>query len=294
MNLVCLSGKNKKMKTIKHIAIKTSVIIAVLALCSAGEKTEQTYVISQNIESSNDFDVLPSHTNVAFKEGEVLTYRMHYGIVKAGVAILEVKPDILDINSRKVYHIVCNGYTTGSTDWFYKVRDRYETYMDKDALLPWMFVRNVNEGGYKFNQNYAFNHYTKKVDVGGGEKFDVPIGVQDMVSAFYSARNLDLSNAKEGDLFTLNCFLDKEIWPLKIKFVGKETIETDIGKYRCLKFRPIVQKGRVFKKEEDLNVWVTDDKNHIIMRAQANVIIGSVKMDITSVKNLANESSKVE
>ena len=238
MNLVCLNGKNKKMKTIKHIAIKTSVIIAVLALCSAGEKTEQTYVISQNIESSKNFDVLPSHTNVAFKEGEVLTYRMHYGIVKAGVAILEVKPDILDINIRKVYHIVCNGYTTGSTDWFYKVRDRYETYMDKDALLPWMFVRNVNEGGYKFNQNYAFNHYTKKVDVGGGEKFDVPIGVQDMVSAFYSAR--------------------------------------------------------VFKKEEDLNVWVTDDKNHIIMRAQANVIIGSVKMDITSVKNLANESSKVE
>jgi len=282
------------MKTIKHIAFKTSAVIAVLALCSAGEKTEQTYVISQNIESAKNFDQLPSKTNVAFKEGEVLTYRMHYGALNAGVAVLEVKPDLLDVNGRKVYHIVCSGYTRGSADWFFKVRDRYETYMDKDALLPWMFVRSVNEGGYKFNQNYAFNHYTKKVDVGDGEKFDIPLGVQDMVSAFYSARNLDLSNAKEGDLFSLNCFLDKEIWPLKIKFIGKETIETDIGKYRCLKFRPIVQKGRVFKKEEDLNVWITDDKNHTIMRAQANVIIGSIKMDITSVKNLANESSKVE
>jgi hypothetical protein len=87
--------------------------------------------------------------------------------------------------------------------------------------------------------------------------------------------------------------LDKEIWPLKIKFVEREVIETDIGKFRCLKFRPIVQKGRVFKKEEDLNVWISDDKNHIVMRAQANVIIGSIKMDITSVKNLANAMSKV-
>jgi hypothetical protein len=76
--------------------------------------------------------------------------------------------------------------------------------------------------------------------------------------------------------------------------VGKETIETDIGKYRCLVFRPIVQKGRIFKKEEDLNVWISDDKNHIVIRAKADVLIGSIKMDITSTKNLANPPSKVD
>jgi hypothetical protein len=166
--------------------------------------------------------------------------------------------------------------------------------MDKDALLPWLFLRRVDEGGYKFSQNYSFNHYTKKVDIGNNEKFDIPIGVQDMVSAFYSARNLDLSQAKEGDLFSITCFVDKEIWPLKIKFVGREVIETDIGKYRCLKFRPIVQKGRVFKNEEDLNVWISDDKNHLPMRVKADVLIGSIKMDITSTKNLANVTSKVD
>ncbi len=281
------------MKKLVHIAKITTAVIAVVAVCSAGYRAEHSYIIAETINSSQNLDLLPVHNNVAFKEGEILTYRMHYGIINAGAAVLEVKPDLIDVSGRKVYHIVGSGYTTGTTDWFFKVRDRYETYMDKDALLPWLFVRRVDEGGYKFSQDYTFNHYTKKVDVGNGEKFDVPIGVQDMVSAFYSARNLDLSNAKVGDLFTLNCFLDKEIWPLKIKFVGKEDIKTDIGKYRCLKFRPIVQKGRIFKKEEDLNVWISDDKNHIIMRAQANVIIGSIKMDITGVKNLANETSKL-
>lgn len=282
------------MKTIKHLVFKTSVVLAVVTLCSSGFKTEQTFIISQSIKNIKTTNQLPNQTNIAFKEGEVLTYRMHYGKINAGVVILEVKPSLLDINGRKVYHIVCNGFTTGATDWFFKVRDRYETYLDKDALLPWLFLRNVDEGGYKFNQYYSFNHYTKKVDVGGGEKLDIPVGVQDMVSAFYSARNLDLSNAKDGDIFSLNCFLDKEIWPLKIKYIGKEIIETDIGKFRCLKFRPVVQKGRVFKKEEDLNVWISDDKNHTVMRAKADVLIGSIKMDITSAKNLANVSSKVE
>lgn len=281
------------MKKSKHIALKSGAVLTMIVLCSASFNTDRTQLISQNIIETGAIDQLPVRNNIAFKEGELLTYRMHYGLLNGGMAVLEVKPDLINVNGRSVYHIVGSGYSTGATDWVFKVRDRYETYLDKDALLPWLFVRRVDEGGYKFSQDYVFNHYTKKVDVGNNEKFDVPSGIQDMVSAFYSARNLDLSNAKEGDLFTLNCFLDKEIWPLKIKFVGRETIDTDIGKYRCLKFRPIVQKGRIFKKEEDLNVWISDDKNHIVIRAQADVLVGSIKMDIASVKNLANPTSKV-
>jgi len=282
------------MTNFKHISIKAGIALGIIALFSAGNKIDKASEIAQAIPNQLVADPLPSAVNKAFKQGEVLTYRMHYGMLNAGVAVLEVKPDLIEVSGRKVYHIVGSGYTIGSTDWFYKVRDRYETYMDKDAMLPWMFVRRVDEGGYKFSQDYAFNHYTKKVDIGNNEKFDIPAGVQDMVSAFYSARNMDLSNAKAGDLFSITCFVDKEIWPLKIKFIGKETIDTDIGKFRCLKFRPIVQKGRVFKKEEDLNVWISDDDNHLPMRVKADVLIGSIKMDITSAKNLANPTSKVD
>lgn len=287
-------GKSVAMKRLKRNSVKVALLAVAGFICSAEFKHVPALFVPEHVTNASGIDPLPAQKNEAFKEGEILTYRMHYGMLNAGVAVLEVKPDIINVNGRQVYHIVGTGYTIGSADWFFKVRDRYETYMDKDAMLPWLFVRRVDEGGYKFSQDYAFNHYTKKVDVGNGEKFDIPVGVQDMVSAFYAARNLDLSNAKEGDLFTLNCFLDKEIWPLKIKYVGKEEIKTDIGKYRCLKFRPIVQKGRVFKKEEDLNVWISDDKNHIVMRAQANVLVGSIKMDITSAQNLANTTSKID
>lgn len=283
------------MKTFKHIAIASSAIIASVALCSAGLFTSKKEALEQSILSEiNNAKELPVVSNDAFKAGEVLTYRLHYGMMDAGVAILEVKPDVMNVAGRSVYHIVGNGYSKGTFDWFFKVRDRYETFMDKDALLPWMFVRRVDEGGYKINQDYMFNHYTNKVDVGGGEKVDIPAGTQDMISAFYSARNLDLSNAKEGDIYTINSIVDKEIWPLKIRYVGKETISTDIGTYKCLKFRPIVQKGRIFKREDDLNVWITDDKNHVPLRAQAKLLVGSIKLDIVSTKNLANPTSEVK
>jgi len=238
---------------------------------------------------------LPERTNEAFKTGESLTYRLHYGFMDAGVAVLEVMPDVKEIGGRKVYHIIGNGYSKGSFDWFFKVKDRYETYLDKDALVPWYFVRRCNEGGYIINQDYLFNHYTKKVDIGeGGKTVDVPSGIQDMLSAFYYARNIDFTNAKVGDVFSIPSFVDKEIWPLKIKFVGRETLKTDLGKFRCLKFRPIIQTGRIFKKEEDLNVWITDDKNHVPLRAQAKIMFGAVKMDLTSYQNLANPIAKEE
>ena len=237
---------------------------------------------------------LPVKKNAAFKVGEVLSYRLHYGFIDAGVAIIEVLPEVKDFGGHKVYHIVGNGYSKGTFNWFFKVKDRYETYIDKDALVPWYFMRRCDEGGYIIIQDYLFNHYTKKVDIGKGETFDVPEGIQDMLSSFYYARNIDFTDAKEGNIYEIPSFVDKKVWTLKIKYVGKETIDTDVGKFKCIKFRPIIQTGRIFKKEEDLNVWITDDKNHIPIRAQAKILVGSIKMDLTSYKNLANATSKVE
>jgi len=243
---------------------------------------------TEELLTSHVEEPLPMKNNLAFKAGEILTYRMHYGLIDAGEAVLEVKPDLKAFGDRKVYHIVGNGYTTGTTDWFFKVRDRYETYLDKDALLPWYFVRRVDEGGFKFSQDYIFDHFSNKVNVGNNQKLDVPPGVQDMVSSFYAARNLDLGKAKEGDVFSLTCFMDKELWPLKIKFIRREVIKTDIGKIHSLLFRPVVQKGRVFKQDDDLSVWISDDNNHIPLRVEAKILIGSVKMDLSACKNLAN------
>ena len=237
---------------------------------------------------------LPAKTNQAFKEGEVLSYRLHYGIIDAGVAVIQVMPQVQEFGGHQVYHIVGDGYSKGTFNWFFKVKDRYETYIDKNALVPWYFMRRCNEGGYIITQDYLFNHYTKKVDIGGGQVFDVQPGIQDMLSSFYYARNIDFTDAKEGSIYEIPSFVDKQTWTLKIKYVGKETIDTDVGKFRCIKFRPIIQTGRIFKKEEDLNVWITDDKNHIPIRAQAKILVGSVKMDLTSFKNLANPTSKVD
>ena len=274
----------------KFILIDSCALLIMIA-CFSFKAEKKLPFNSQNDLSAKD---LPVVKNEAFKRGEVLTFRLHYGIIEAGIATLGITEEAKEFEGRKTYHVVGLGVSRGAFDFFYKVRDRYETYIDEQSMIPWMFVRRVNEGGYKIEQDYIFDRYKKNVDVGGGQTFPIEPNMQDMVSAFYNARTLDLSNAKPGDMFAINCFMDKEVWPLKIKFINKETVTTDLGTFRCLRFHPIVQKGRVFKHEEDLNVWITDDKNHIVIKGEADVLVGAIKAELTSYAGLANPVSKVE
>lgn len=246
------------------------------------------------IQNNNPGKELPVMKNEAFKRGEKLAYRLHYGFMEAGTATLAVTDEELEIGGRKTMHVVGLGVSKGTFDWFFKVRDRYETFIDEQSIVPWLFLRHVDEGGYVFDQNYMFNHFNEKVDVGKGETFPIEPNMQDMLSAFYNGRTLDLSNALPGNIYTINCFMDKEVWPLKIKFMGRETVTTDAGTFKCLRFCPIVQKGRIFKHEEDLKVWISDDKNHIPVKGEADILVGSVKVELTGYSGLSNAIAKVD
>ena len=232
-------------------------------------------------------------TNTAFKRGEELHYRVHYGTMNAGEAVLSVNQDAKLINGRPTLHVIGTGQSKGAFDWFYKVRDRYESYMDEEALMPWLFIRNVDEGGFKIKQNQIYDHNGGKVN-SNGKSLVVPKYIQDMLSAFYYARTIDFTKAKKGDVYAVQTFVDDEIWDLRIKYLGKETISTDVGKVACLKFCPVVQKGRVFKKEEDLTIYISDDANHIPVRAQGEILVGSIKMDLISYFNLSTTLNVVK
>ena len=237
---------------------------------------------------------LPKQKIESFKRGEKLSFRLHYGFISAGTATLEVKEEFQRIGNRNTFHVIGIGESQGAFDWFFRVRDRYETFIDEEALLPWVFIRRVDEGGYHILEDYVFNQFKNKVDCGKGMVFNVLGDAQDMISAFYYARNLDYSNAKKGDVFAINTFVDKKDFTVKIKYVGEETIKTDLGKFRCIKFNPVIQTGRIFKSEEDCIVWITNDKNHIPLRVEGKIMVGSIKMDLTDYSGLANPISKVE
>jgi hypothetical protein len=228
----------------------------------------------------------------AFQPGEKLRYIVHYGWVNAGEAVVELKESDREIGGRKVWVATGKGRSLGAFNTFYKVDDYYETHFDARGVFPYAFIRRVSEGGYEFSQDYLYNQHKGEVTTQKKQTHKVPPGVQDMLSAFYFARTLDLAHAKPGDVFTIDTFLDDELWPLRMKYVGRETIKLRKGKFRCMKFQPVVQEGRIFKGNDDLNVWITDDGNRIPVLAQAKVLVGSIKMELTGYEGLVHPIAK--
>jgi hypothetical protein len=106
------------------------------------------------------------------------------------------------------------------------------------------------------------------------------------MSSIYYARNIDFNRYKAEDKIPFTMFLDNENFNLYIKYLGKEVIKTKYGKFKTIKFKPLLVKGTMFEGGEKMTVWVSDDANHIPLRIESPIVVGSVKVDMMQYKNL--------
>ena len=109
---------------------------------------------------NNEYTSLKIVDYPVFTKGEKLQYLAHYGILNAGIATVEISNGIHYVNGKKSTKVVGKGYSTGTFDFFFKVRDSYITYMNAETLEPYRFVRHVDEGGFVFDQEY--NRYNRE------------------------------------------------------------------------------------------------------------------------------------
>ncbi len=228
----------------------------------------------------------------AYDVGEWFKFRIHYGFVNAGYATLEVKESVL--NTKKVFHVVGKGYTTGMSKFFFNVDDTYESFIDKETRNPDQFIRKINEGGYKIDQQGFFNQAANQILVKDykyktEKTIVIPSNSQDIISTFYYLRNHPkIDKIKPGESIAIDMFFDDESTKFKLKFIGREDISTKFGTVPTMVFRPLVQSGRIFKEQESLTVWISDDDNKLPIRIKAELTVGSIKADIDAFKGLKN------
>ena len=227
--------------------------------------------------------------NKAFNAGETITYEVFYRVAKvyfgAGEAVFNATLE--QINGRTVYHVTGEGKTYSLYDNFFKVRDKYESFIDTATMQPLKFIRNVDEGGYKIYENITFNKVVNTAITTKGV-YKVPSCVQDVISSIYYARNIDFAKMKPGDKIPFTLFLDNQLYDIYVRYLGKEVVKTKYGKFRAIKFKPLLIKGTIFEGGEKMTVWVSDDANHLPIRVESPITVGSVIVDMINFQNRRN------
>ncbi|MEY5047218.1 MAG: hypothetical protein RLZZ175_577 [Bacteroidota bacterium] len=231
----------------------------------------------------------------SFLRGELLSYRLHYGFVNAGVADIQVMPLLYQVNNRICYRMNINGRTTGSFDMFLKIRDQFGAYIDTATMRPQKSYRLIQEGNYKLTEITQFDHDSNKVVVNSDGKdkiYKTPSNVKDIVSSYYYLRTIDFSKVKIGDIIVIKSFLENTTYDFSMKYLGKQKIKTDIGKVNSIILSPIMPENKLFKGKNAIKAWFSDDKNRIPLKAEAEMFVGSVDLDITAVKGLRHSLNK--
>lgn len=235
-----------------------------------------------------------SMPNNVFIDGEELTYKLYYNWNFVWLSAGEITFRVKDMGGK--YYISAIGQTYKSYDWFFKVRDKYEVWIDKETLLPDMSIREVQEGGYSMYDKMTFDHKRGKITSLRGKtkekaeltEYEVESCLHDILSILYYIRNVDYDSMKKGDNVPIKIFIDKKKWPLQVKYLGKNDHKRikGIGKFKTLKFSPEVIKGYVFNADNPMTIWASDDKNKIPLMIESPVRVGSVKAIIKNYKGL--------
>ncbi len=226
--------------------------------------------------------------NTVYGPNEKLKFQMYYGIINAGEVVMTLEPSYFE--GMRVLHAVATGYTTGLANRLFRIYDVYESFMDPETGLPVKAIRNISESNYRYYNEVLYHRDSNTVTSQLSGVHEVPPGIMDMVSAIYKFRDqINTSRLRPGDVFEIKTYFSDKVYPVVIRYRGTETIRTRKGRFHALKFSPVSEPGRVFSSEDDITLWLSNDRNRVPLRVSLNMVLGSIRADLIEANGLRHD-----
>lgn len=234
----------------------------------------------------------------SFQRGEILDYKINYGIFSIGTGTMKISDRLYKMNYRDCYKIDLFGKTSGIVSMVSKIDDQWGSYVDTAALIPHMVYRNIKEGNYRKNEVTRFDHNMDIIEVKTVDKktgkfkepiiYQAPDNVRDMLGGFLYMRAFDFDTIPAGSTFFLNGFMEDTFYNMEVIYAGIEEVKTKAGKIKCHKIIPVMPKNKLFNGENSITAYLSADENKIPVLVEANMFIGSASVELTGFSGLKN------
>lgn len=239
--------------------------------------------------------------NTSIGSSEKLAFSASYNISGLLTEIAQVTMETSEVktSSSTLLRLKCSASTYSSFDSYFKIRDLYESYVSPTSLTPYLYKRDINEGHYNKFEQYKYNHKSKIVestmrkkkksgDIEEKKTVKIADNTRDIVSTIYHIRNFDFKNIQQGATQKFIFLFDNKPLSIAIKYLGKESLSTNLGKKECFKLAISLDNSSVLKGTNDNLLWLTADANKIPVYAKFKIAVGSGELKIKSATGLKN------
>lgn len=262
-------AKDFKMKAIQIFRIPLFLMLMVFATASTPVK--------------NNF-------KAAYNPGEQIEYRVHYGFFNAGEAIMRLSDKYFLVNNKPCFRSEIIGNSKGAFESIVRIRNVWGSYFDTLSFMPQKSFRSIAENKYRRREEVYFDYENKLATIRVENKPDQSIGilptVQDMVSGYYFLRLQEYEDLKKNDTIKMMGIFEDKTYNFKILYLGKTEIKTKFGKTKAFVISPIMPPNNLFKGKNPIKMWISDDQNRIPLKIEAELLLGSLDMDIRTYSNL--------
>ncbi len=258
------------MRAVKYISVRVWFIFAL-----AGTMGQSAGSWAQNSTAQPD-SALGAPT--VYGPGEKLVFDISYGPISAGEATLEVK-DVIDFQGHRCYRIESSTNSNRFFSSLYKVRDRVISYIDIGGLYSRYFYKRLREGDFRKTVEVVFDPDTATAHYADGKELPIVPGIQDVLSAFFYVRNLNLT---PGSSYLVPAHTSQKTYDLNVVVHGREIVKTQAGQFSCLVIEPVIQGEGLFKHEGKLTIYLSDDSNRIPVMIKTKVPVGTIDVELKS------------
>jgi len=234
-----------------------------------------------------------------FQSGEELKFDIHYkyGLVmlKAGTANFKVVGS--NYKNNNSFLLVLDFKTSSFFDKIFKMRDTLSSYTTEN-LQPLYHIRSVNEGNYHFTEEIFFNEFRTKYTEARVKResqkivrFDTVLTdnsmCYDILNVISIICSLDYSLLRYDQEKTVSIFIGKGKVTVTIRNEGQSVVEkSETLKYKTYKIALDFLDSNFNESKNAIEIWVSDDKNHIPIKIRAKLRIGAAEVHLVSWKNL--------
>ncbi|GGH43314.1 hypothetical protein IA57_11040 [Mangrovimonas yunxiaonensis] len=238
--------------------------------------------------------------NTAVGPSEKLVYTATYNMsgILNELAQVTMETSAVKTSKATLLRLKCTAATYSKWDSFFKIRDLYESYVSPVSLKPFLYKREINEGGYYKYMKYTFKHSSGQVKSQKKKKrsngtiweenknVSISSNTNDLVTTLYKLRNVDFSNLTKGQSKTFKVIFDNETHTVNFKYLGTETIPSALGTKTCYKLAITISNNNVLKGSHENLLWLTADANKIPLYAKFKIAVGNGELKIKSASGL--------